>query len=188
MIEVKTMQRFVVILLLLCCAVSAIDDDHDRYITTKCRLDSAGSLFRDCDALVAGELSSVSQNTIVLQRVSYLHGGNNKPCNNELSPDAAAAVSLSVNWGKSSETCYNSSSLVVGKSYLFCSHKDRWKKRCSVSASQPFITVPKAMTSSSSHIVGATSTMTRVLGRDIHNGRIRRQASSGLFHLHCSIY
>lgn len=121
---------------------------HDQ--SDQCELDHRA--FGDCDALIVGELRSVSQNSVVVQHVNYLQG---QGCSHH-EDHSDAVVELSVDWG--TVTCYNQSALVRGTVYLFCSQKERWKTHaCHLSANQPLVTVPRAMLNASTSDHGADS-------------------------------
>ena len=92
----------------------------------------------NCDTLVIADVVSVTETVVTVQNVGYLQG---TACQmNTPDIDHGGVVQFQVNWSEMS-ACYNSTFLTVGRSYLFCSHKDKWK-RCHLSADTPATLVP----------------------------------------------
>lgn len=90
----------------------------------------------NCDMLVIAEISSVTETIVTVQNVEYLQLGTSAPCRDKINADSTA-VQFLVNWSAKTG-CYNSTFLALGRSYLFCSYKDKWE-RCHISTDAPVI-------------------------------------------------
>ncbi len=111
--------------------------------------------YKNCEVLMIAEVVSVSETAVIAQNVEYLQDTECPPSH----PDSNVTVEVRVDWNEKNKA----RSLVLGRSYLFCSHKDKWKQHCRLSTATPPVLIP-----------------TLSFDRNVGFGRIKRQTSNNV--------
>ena len=134
---------------------SAPDDDPTHHC------DNEPEDYKNCEVLMIAEVVSVSETAMIVQNVEYLQ---DTECPRPSQTDSNdATVEFRVNWNEM-KCEYKAKSIVLRRSYLFCSHKDKWSQHCRLSTATPPFLIPSLS-----------------FDRDVDFGRIKRQTSSGNF-------
>ena len=144
---------WIVILLISPLESSSAPDDDITYCNNE------PEAYRNCEVLMIAEVVSVSETAVIAQNVEYLQDTECPPSQ----PDSNdVTVELRVDWNEM-KCGYKPRSLTLRRSYLFCSHKDKWKQHCRLSTATPPFIIPSLS-----------------FDRNVGFGRIKRQTSENV--------